>query len=219
MTERNRISLKAQSFFDDLWMRGDPWELETSDVERERYVRLIGMLDQPRYRRVLEIGCGAGAFTRVLAQRAERVLALDISSRAIATAQAAQTDLQHVEFRVANIMDYNLKEEGPWELIVMSETIYFLGWLYSFFDVCWLASELFAVTRIGGQFLLANTQCGASEPLLRPWIIRSYRDLFLNVGYELKAEEIFHSEKHGVGLEVLISLFCKVDAPTPEHGS
>ena len=48
-----------------------------------------------------------------------------------ARARAAQSDLKQVEFRVGNIMDYNLREEEPWDLIVMSETVYFLGWLYS----------------------------------------------------------------------------------------
>ena len=213
MTEREQIYHKAQSFFDDLWMRGDPWELETSNWEQERYARLLAMLDQPRYGRVLEIGCGAGTFTRRLAGLADKVLALDVSSEAIAKARAAQSDLKQVEFRVGNIMDYNLREEEPWDLVVMSETVYFLGWLYSFFDVSWLAAEMFEATRSGGQMLLANTQFETGEPLLRPCIIRTYRDLFLNVGYELSAEKIVPGEKHGVSFEVLMSLFCKREAP------
>jgi 2-polyprenyl-3-methyl-5-hydroxy-6-metoxy-1,4-benzoquinol methylase len=213
MAEREQISLKAQSFFDDLWMRGDPWELETSNWEHERYARLVAMLDKPRYGRVLEIGCGAGTFTRHLAGRAGKVLALDVSSEAITRANLAQSDLKHVEFRAGNIMDYNFREGEPWDLIVISETIYFLGWLYSFFDVSWLASEIFEATRPGGETLLANTQFETGEPLLRPSIIRTYRDLFLNVGYELKAEKILQAEKHGVPLEVLMSLFCKGKPP------
>ena len=141
MTEREQIYHKAQTFFDDLWRGGDPWELETSDFEHQRYAHLLAMLDQPRYRRILEIGCGAGTFTRHLAGRADKVLALDVSSEAIAKAQANQSGLEQVDFRVGNIMDYNFREEGPWDLIVLSETVYFLGWLYSFFDVSWLASE------------------------------------------------------------------------------
>ena len=41
MAEREQVSLKAQSFFNDLWTRGDPWELETSNWEHERYACLI----------------------------------------------------------------------------------------------------------------------------------------------------------------------------------
>jgi len=211
MAEREQVSLKAQNFFNDLWARGDPWELETSNWEHERYARLIAMLDKPRYRRVLEIGCGAGTFTRRLAGQADEVLALDVSSEAIARAKLAQSDLKHVEFRAGNIMEHNFRDDQPWDLIVISETIYFLGWLYSFFDVSWFASEMFEATRPGGEILLANTQFETGEPLLRTSIIRTYRDLFLNVGYELTAETIFPGEKHGVYLEVLMTLYRKAD--------
>jgi predicted TPR repeat methyltransferase len=210
MTDRKDTSLKAQSFFDDLWARGDPWELETSDFESKRYARLIAMLDQSRYGRILEIGCGAGAFTRLLAPMAQRLVALDVSSKAIAAAQAAQSDLDQVEFRVANVMDWDPKAEGPWDLIVMSETIYYLGWLYSFFDVAWLASELFAATRTGGELLLANTQGDTLEPLLRPSIIRTYHNLFMNVGYNIRAEEVLRGTKNGVTIEVLSTLFRRM---------
>jgi 2-polyprenyl-3-methyl-5-hydroxy-6-metoxy-1,4-benzoquinol methylase len=213
MTDREEICRKAESFFNDLWMRGDPWELETSNWEHERYSRLIAMLDKPGYGRVLEIGCGAGSFTRHLAGLADTVLALDVSSEAIARAKLAQSDLKHVAFQAGNIMDHNFRDDEPWDLIVISETIYFLGWLYSFFDVSWLASEMFEATRPGGEILLANTQFESGEPLLRTSIIRTYRDLFLNVGYELTAETILPGEKHGVYLEVLMSLFCKRASP------
>jgi SAM-dependent methyltransferase len=212
MSEREQISLRARSFFDDLWGRGDPWELETSEFERQRYARLMAMLDQSKYGSVLEIGCGAGAFTQLLAPRAERVLALDISATAIARAQRDRAYLQHVEFRVANIMDHDPHDGGPWDLIVMSETIYFLGWLYSFFDVAWLTSQLLAATRPSGQVLLANSQAGMSDPLLLPWIVRTYRDLFVNVGYALQKEEIFCAQKKGVEFEILISLLRKASA-------
>ena len=213
MTDREEICRKAESFFNDLWMRGDPWELETTNWEHERYSRLLAMLDKPRYGRVLEIGCGAGTFTRHLAGLADTALALDVSSEAIARAKLAQSDLKHVEFQAGNIMDHNFRDDEPWDLIVISETIYFLGWLYSFFDVSWLASEMFEATRPGGEILLANTQFESGEPLLRTSIIRTYRDLFLNVGYELTAETMLPGEKHGVYLEVLMSLFCKHASP------
>jgi SAM-dependent methyltransferase len=209
VTDRKRVSLKARSFFDDLWARGDPWELETSDFERKRYARLIAMLDQTTYARVLEIGCGAGVFTRLLAPMAQQLIALDVSSKAIAAARASHGGLQQVEFMVANVMEYDPRKEGPWDLVVMSETICYLGWLYSFFDVAWLASELFAASRSGGKLLLANTQGDALEPLLHPSIIRTYHNLFVNVGYNTRAEEVFRGTKNGVSIEVLITFFEK----------
>jgi len=158
---------------------------------------------------MLEIGCGTGTFSRLLAPLAQRLVALDVSVKAISAARAAQPTMDQIEFRAVNIMDYDPQKEGPWDLIVMSETIYFLGWLYSFFDVCWLTSELYAATRPGGQLLLANTQRDIADPLLLPCVIRTYHDLFLNVDYQLQAEEIFRGQKNGVDLDVLISLYDK----------
>ena len=214
MIEREQISSKAQAFFEDLWKQGDPWEFKTSIFERDKYARQFAILQGRRYARALEIGCGNGCFTRVLSGIADRTVALDISPTAIAQARRATAGLGAIDFRAANIMDYNLQSEGPWNLVVMSETICYLGWLYSLFDVAWLASELLSATCAGGRLLMANTCGGVEDYLLRPWIIRTYRDLFLNVGYHLEVDETFHGTKNGVDIEVLISLFAK--APVKE---
>lgn len=212
MTEHKLIHKKARAFFEDLWKRGDPWNLESAAFEEAKYERQLAILNDRRYSRVLEIGCGAGHFTASLARIADQVVAVDISPTAIARARTK--GVENIDFRVANIMDHDLHAEGPWDLLVMSETICYLGWLYSFFDVAWLAAELFAVTRGRGQLLMANTCGGVEDYLLRPWIIRTYHDLFVNVGYRLESEEIFRGTKDGVDLEVLISLFAK--APEKE---
>jgi SAM-dependent methyltransferase len=207
MAESKITHEKAKAFFEDLWKRGDPWDLESSAFEQAKYERQLAMLKNRRYSRALEIGCGAGHFTRSLAQIADQVVALDISPTAIARAQAI--GLETVDFRVANAMNHDLRAEEPWDLLVMSETICYLGWLYSFFDVAWLAAEFFAATRDGGQLLMANTCGGVEDYLLRPWLIRTYRDLFVNVGYRIEAEDMFHGAKNGVDIEVMISLFTK----------
>jgi len=208
MTDRKLADDRARIFFEDLWNRGDPWELETSDFERAKYDEEIAILNGRRYERTLEIGCGIGSFTRRLVPFSGQTLAIDISPNAISRAQAA-VRVPSLEFRVQNIMDFDLEKEGRWDLLVLSETIYYLGWLYSFFDVAWLASQLFAATQSGGELLMANTRGGVDDYLLRPWIIRTYHDLFSNVGYELSAEKTFQGLKNGVQLEVGISLFTK----------
>jgi SAM-dependent methyltransferase len=207
--ERENIHLKAEVFFQKLWEKGDPWSLETSEFERAKYERQLAILGARRYPRALEIGCGAGSFTRLLATAADQVVAIDISATAIARARAMSPDSKSLDFRVANIMDYDLRADAPWDLVVMSETICYLGWLYSFFDVAWLAMELFTATRNGGQLLMANTCGGVEDYLLRPWIIRTYHDLFRNVGYGLASEETFLGSKEGADIEVLIALFGK----------
>jgi hypothetical protein len=53
-----------------------------------------------------------------------------------------------------------------------------------------------------------------SDKLLLPYITRTYRDLFLNVGYRLEAEEIFRGTKNGIDFEILISLLAKAPEGT-----
>jgi SAM-dependent methyltransferase len=213
MIEREMISQKAKSFFEELWQKGDPWEFETSEFEHRRCARLLEILSGRRYSKVLEIGCGAGAVTRLLAPIADHVVAFDISSTAIERAKATQTDPK-IDFRVANMMEYDARAEGPWDLVIMSDMICFLGWLYPFFDIGWLAMELFAATRVGGHLFLPNTYGGPKDYLMRPCLIRTYRDLFVNVGYQIKSEEVFRGIKNGVGIEILMTLFEKTHEPT-----
>ena len=76
------------------------------------------------------------------------------------------------------------------------------------FDVAWLAMRLFEATREGGRLLMCNTERG-DDYLLLPPIIRTYRDLMLNVGYRLTAEDHFRGSKNGHELEALVSCYTK----------
>jgi 2-polyprenyl-3-methyl-5-hydroxy-6-metoxy-1,4-benzoquinol methylase len=111
MIDRAFIDQKVRQFFEELWGRGDPWDLTTSAFEQARYERLFSMIDGRRYRRALEIGCGNGAFTRLLARLADDVIALDISEAAIDRARAAKPADSRVDFRVKNVMEYDPRAE------------------------------------------------------------------------------------------------------------
>jgi len=212
MRDRNLISREMQAHYEAVWREGDAWSLEGSEFEQRRYEQLLELLRGRRYPRVLEIGCGSGCFTRLLASLADRVVALDIAQAAVERARLRTADAGPgvVDVRVADVMQYDPGAEGPWDLVVLSETIYCLAWLYPLFDIAWLAAQLFASTRAGGRFLLANTygQEG-NDWLLRPWLIHTYRDLVRNVGYRLETEEVFRGTKEGVDMSVLFSLFIK----------
>ena len=209
MSDRESTNRKMQSFFEGLWHGGDPWDLQTSEFEQQRCARLLEILSARRYEKALEVGCAAGVFTRLLTRIADRVVALDVSQNAIDRAKETWKGPELPEFRAANIIEYDARGEGPWDLVVMSDMVYFLGWLYPFFDIGWLAMELFAATRSGGQLLLANCYGGANDYLMRPALIHTYRDLFSNVGYRIKNEQTFAGVKNSVKIDVLITLFEK----------
>lgn len=208
--DRAAAADNARRFFDDLWSDSDPWDLEDSEFDQRRYARQLALLDGRRYQRVLEIGCGAGAFTRMLAPLCTELVAIDVAEHAIERARAARDAEAGIEYRVANVMDIDLAREGGWDLVVLTETAYYLGWLYPMFDVGWLAHSLHRATRAGGRLLLANSIWPAAEEgLMSPWLIHSYRDLFRNVGYAVEAEEDISGTKNTVEFEVLMSLFVK----------
>ena len=62
----------------------------------------------PNCHDVLEIGCGTGGFARRLAERSERVLALDLSPEMIRLARERSTRFPNIEFQLADISDYPL---------------------------------------------------------------------------------------------------------------
>jgi len=59
----------------------------------------------------LEIGCGTGAFSRLLAQRFRRVLALDLSPRMIETAREQSRQYPNIDFQVADAKTFELTPE------------------------------------------------------------------------------------------------------------
>src|SRR5213596_1889306 len=64
----------------------------------------IARMAVPNDARVLDVGCGSGWATRLLAERAEngRVVGIDISDEMIDTAREASAGFRNVEFRVAS---------------------------------------------------------------------------------------------------------------------
>jgi 2-polyprenyl-3-methyl-5-hydroxy-6-metoxy-1,4-benzoquinol methylase len=211
MIDRNKADAEARSFFDELWSKGDPWDLETHPFELAKYGAQLALLDADRgpgmqYGRALEIGCAAGTFTRRLAPRCASVVALDVAEPAIALAKE-RTSATNVEYLRENVMQWQQGLAGDWDLVVCAETICYLGWLYPFFDVAWLAHCIYGGTRPGGRLLLANTCGGVEDYLLLPWIIRTYHDLFRNVGFVVLRDTVFRGEKNGAAIEAMITLF------------
>lgn len=216
--DRRAADIEARRFFDELWAEQDPWALEESALDQRRYERQLELLAGRRYERALEIGCAAGAFTRLIAPLCDELVALDVSRHALERARA-RPGLDGVELRLANVMELDLGGEGSWDLVVLTETAYYLGWLYPMFEIGWLAHSLHEATRPGGHLLLANT-IWRDDGIMSPWLIRSYRDLFGHVGYSVASEEVLGGEKDSVELEILITLFRRdQDEPGPGPGS
>jgi SAM-dependent methyltransferase len=63
---------------------------------------------RPNCVEVLEIGCGKGEFSRRLAEKSVRVLALDLSTEMIRIARAQSEKFSNVDFQIADVMSFDL---------------------------------------------------------------------------------------------------------------
>jgi SAM-dependent methyltransferase len=55
---------------------------------------------------ILEIGCGTGLFSRILAQRADKVIAVDLSPKMIEVAKKISGDYPNINFQVTDILQW-----------------------------------------------------------------------------------------------------------------
>jgi len=58
---------------------------------------------------ILEIGCGAGRFSQLLAQRAAKVLAIDLSPQMIRVAQENAARYPNIDFVLGDVLEYPLR--------------------------------------------------------------------------------------------------------------
>src|SRR5437868_4621569 len=71
----------------------------------------------------LDIGCGAGQFARLLASRAEHVLALDLSPQMIRLARERSSDFATIDFEVADALSRAFSP-GQFDYIVSIATLH-----------------------------------------------------------------------------------------------
>lgn len=97
--------------------------MAASENERAKYARTFDLCGAGPFDRALEIGCGEGLFTALLAPRCRSLLALEISSRAVRRAQERLAPHEWVSVRRATLpADY---PDGQFDLIVASDVLYY----------------------------------------------------------------------------------------------
>jgi SAM-dependent methyltransferase len=100
----------------------DPWNYETSAYEQAKYRRTLEALPE-RTGATVELGCSVGVFTKMLAPRANELLAIDFSPGALEHARRRLAGVPNVE-----LSRRTLPEEmpaGPFETIVCAEILYY----------------------------------------------------------------------------------------------
>ncbi len=104
--------------------RSDPFHYKDSAYERERFDRMEALLAGRSFSKCLEIGCAEGAFTRRLLPYCGKIVAMDISRRALERA-SREVASEKVEWVRANARHW--RDENAFDLIVAGDFMYYLG--------------------------------------------------------------------------------------------
>jgi ubiquinone/menaquinone biosynthesis C-methylase UbiE len=96
----------------------------------------------------LEIGCGTGSFTRLLAQRFRRVLALDLSPRMIEMAKERSGQYSNIDFQVADATTYEFPSE-QFDCVASIATLHHLPFEPMF-------SQMKSTLKAGGTLLILD---------------------------------------------------------------
>jgi ubiquinone/menaquinone biosynthesis C-methylase UbiE len=143
----------SKSADETLRLEFNEWALAGKGESMERGHRPMGeqainRLAVPRDARVLDVGCGSGWASRLLAQMASngRVVGIDISDEMIAVAQQSSEDFSNVEFRVASAERLPFKG-GEFTHAFSMESLYYYE------DMSVALREILRVLQPGGVFV------------------------------------------------------------------
>lgn len=129
----------------------DPWDLESSGYEREKYAHTLHALGTRSYALGFEVGCARGVLTQRLAEHCRALLAIDVSETALSAARERCEKLNNVSFaRMAFPGQAPLN--GVFDLIILSEVVYY----WDDGDICRAAEWIDTHIAVGGDLLLVH---------------------------------------------------------------
>lgn len=116
------------AYFDQMYAdANDPWQLSTRWYEQRKYAITLAMLPNSRYRHAFEPGCSIGTLTAQLAQRCDRVTAVDVVEAAL---HSSDVRLRQAGCRDSVTLARSSLDAawppGPFDLVVLSEVAYYL---------------------------------------------------------------------------------------------
>lgn len=98
---------------------------------------------------VLELGCGTGLFTQILAKKAQQLTATDYSDEMIASAQNLREYPKHVSFISENAMELSF-DNGQFDEVFMANLIHIVS------DPEKVIAESWRVLKPGGRLIITS---------------------------------------------------------------
>lgn len=129
----------------------------------------------PRLEAALEIGCGTGAFARLLAQHSARVLALDYSANMILQAQAQSQAFSNIEFVQADATQVEFPA-GGFDCIASLATLHHL-------PAARMLAKMKTALRPGGVLLVLDLFAAQGLAEKAPSLLAAPLSLALRLAY------------------------------------
>ncbi len=155
---RLQIKHGIQGGFNYLYSeKADPWGYLTRRYryQRLKYQKMEALLPAKRFASALDIGCGIGVFSRMLAPQCDRVLGVELSQAAVENAAALSNSSPNVAYVQGELFDLPQVASGPYDLIILADVLYYLSPLSD--EVLHRVNALIeTLLAPGGFLLLAN---------------------------------------------------------------
>ncbi|MFI5842527.1 class I SAM-dependent methyltransferase [Catenuloplanes sp. NPDC051500] len=139
----------------------DPWDFENRWYDARKHALTAGVLPRRRYRSGFEPGCSTGRLTALLADRCDRLLAVDAVPAAAGTAADRLAGQPQVTVGTARMPDE--WPEGPFDLVVLSE----LGYYFARPELDVLLERVVGSLEDGGDLVAVHWRWPVEEHALR----------------------------------------------------
>ncbi len=118
----------TESYFDALYNdNSDPWQYQTRWYEKRKRDMCLAVLPQVKYKNAIELGCGNGVFSALLAPRCQALITIDGNRQAVQLAEQRLADSSHVTVIQGVIPDALPTAKPAFDLIIISEILYYLS--------------------------------------------------------------------------------------------
>ena len=143
----------AETYFEVLYNdNSDPWQYQTRWYEKRKRDMCLAVLPKAQYHNAIELGCGNGVFSALLAPRCHALLSIDGNEQAIQLAKQRLAESAHVNIIQGVIPDALPTAQPTFDLIIISEILYYLSPNEIDIVITWIKKNL----AIGGTLLCCH---------------------------------------------------------------
>lgn len=210
-----------ESYFDALYNdNSDPWQYKTRWYEKRKRDICLAILPQSQYNNAIELGCGNGVLSELLAQRCLALVSIDGNQRAVQLAKARLDEVSHVKViqgvipnRLMTLKDaimeaYPLSNDTPtnkppFDLIVISEILYYLSPNDIDTVIAWTQNNL----AIGGTLLCCHWRYAIDGFTMTGETVHQRLRLVFNLANNEKHQIAFNHQSQIVDSDFLLDIW------------